>query len=397
MLVQIAQVPILSTYWGADTYGQWLMLSTVPVYIALADFGIGTAAGVEMTKHMARDDQEGAAIVFKSAWVLLTSVSAGVGGGALLLIYIWHLLDSTQLSFQVAAGCMVLASILTLQVFIQRAVFTASHRFAKGQFLNDLAIPVQGIGVALVAWIGGDIIDAALVVVAIRCVWILLFLQQTNRIAPWCRFEIFGANPEVVRILIRPSLAAFSMTLSNAVGLQGMIVAIGWAMGPGAVAVFGTVRMLCRAPLQFSSLLSRATLPELTRSQEAAQYDLTRKLTMLNLLSTTAVMIPVSIILALFGSEFLEIISYGNLTAPNHWFFLAAVSSLFYSLWSTLAIPLVAMNRQEEFAWIILLIYTAQTSLPAIFPYWSDIPYYGIFIAELCALLVVIRSTKRLQ
>lgn len=397
MLVQIAQVPILTTYWGADTYGLWLMLSTVPVYIALADFGIGTAAGVEMTKHMARDDREAAAKVFQSAWVLLTSVSAGIGGIALLVICGWYYFDSTQLSVQIAAGCMILASILTLQVFIQRAIFTACHSFAKGQFLNDLAIPVQGAGVAVVAWMGGGIIDAALFTVAIRCLWILLFLQQSNRLAPWCRFGISGAERTVIRVLMRPSFAAFSMTLSNAVGLQGMILAIGWAMGPGAAAVFGTIRMLCRAPLQFSSLLSRATLPELTRSQEAGQHALTRRLTRFNLFSTAAVMVPVSLLLAVFGSNLLEIISHDNLTAPSHWFFLAAMSSLFYSLWSTIAIPLVAMNKQEGFAWTVLWIYVIQTSLPVAFSQWPDVPYYGIFLAELCALFAVIRCSKRMQ
>ncbi|WP_283180212.1 hypothetical protein [Gemmobacter sp. 24YEA27] len=131
------------------------MLSTIPIYIALTDFGIGTAAGVEMTRHLERGDDTAANRVYQSGWVFLTLISFLSGATVWVGIGIWHKYDATMYDMQVAAGLMVAASILTLQVFVLRAVFTATHNFAKGQFVNDLAIPIEGLGVVIVAWSGG--------------------------------------------------------------------------------------------------------------------------------------------------------------------------------------------------------------------------------------------------
>ena len=55
--LQLALVPVLATHWGMKLYGTWLMLFTIPSYLALGDFGFATAAGVDMTMKVARGDK----------------------------------------------------------------------------------------------------------------------------------------------------------------------------------------------------------------------------------------------------------------------------------------------------------------------------------------------------
>ena len=53
-LLQLLNIPVLTHYWGADGFGVWLMLTTIPTYVAVSDIGLGTAAGVELTSLHAK-------------------------------------------------------------------------------------------------------------------------------------------------------------------------------------------------------------------------------------------------------------------------------------------------------------------------------------------------------
>jgi hypothetical protein len=39
---QVLLTPLYFLYWGAAKYGEWLLISTIPAYLAMADFGIGS-------------------------------------------------------------------------------------------------------------------------------------------------------------------------------------------------------------------------------------------------------------------------------------------------------------------------------------------------------------------
>ena len=49
VLVQLASIPLFLRYWGIERYGEWLILSAIPSYLALSDLGFGSAAANEMT------------------------------------------------------------------------------------------------------------------------------------------------------------------------------------------------------------------------------------------------------------------------------------------------------------------------------------------------------------
>ena len=37
VIIQLVSVPVLLGAWGVDVYGEWLILSAVPLYLALSD------------------------------------------------------------------------------------------------------------------------------------------------------------------------------------------------------------------------------------------------------------------------------------------------------------------------------------------------------------------------
>src|SRR5579862_6171416 len=71
---QVASVPILLSVWGPKGYGLWLMVSAIPSYAVLSDFGFGSAAAVLMTQMVAKDEKAEALRVFQSVGVLVSGI-----------------------------------------------------------------------------------------------------------------------------------------------------------------------------------------------------------------------------------------------------------------------------------------------------------------------------------
>lgn len=373
LLIQLMSVPVLTSAWGLDGYGVWLMIATISVYLGLSDFGLGTAAGVDMTTAMARDDRPTALRAFQSVWLFMTVVTVVVGALVILGALLWGYqadAHSTQAFTPMRiAGAIVfitLAALLMIQMSILKTILQATHKYALGTVIFDLVSLAEGLTVVSIAFLGGDILTAAAGMLCIRSIALTVFYGILVRLEPWCRPGWAFADSNTLRRLMRPSLAALALTLANSLGLQGVVLTIGWGMGPAAAAVFATTRMLTRIPLQFSTLLSRASLPELTRSQVEGSETLTRRIMRANVGLALVTVPPCAVILAIWGPELLSRLSHGEMVANMQAFALLGTAATLNALWSTLSVKLLATNQQGSFAWMVLLLYAICAFLPLI-------------------------------
>jgi O-antigen/teichoic acid export membrane protein len=73
--VQLLGFPIFLRFWGPEIemYGEWLMLSTIPAYLSLADFGFASVAANDMSMHRARNDLAQVNTVFQHVLRRLSS------------------------------------------------------------------------------------------------------------------------------------------------------------------------------------------------------------------------------------------------------------------------------------------------------------------------------------
>ena len=49
IFIRLAEVPLLLSFWGTQLYGEWLMLSALPIYLSISDGGFAGPACREMT------------------------------------------------------------------------------------------------------------------------------------------------------------------------------------------------------------------------------------------------------------------------------------------------------------------------------------------------------------
>ena len=78
ILVQVIGVPIFLHAWGLKLYGEWLVLSAIPSYLAFSDVGFGNVAANDMTMRVASGDRRGALETFQSTWLFISFTSLTV-------------------------------------------------------------------------------------------------------------------------------------------------------------------------------------------------------------------------------------------------------------------------------------------------------------------------------
>lgn len=404
LIIQLGSVPFLVGAWGADGYGTWVMISTVSAYLTLSDFGIGSAATVEMTRAITREDPRGALRVFQSSWLFMTAATVSIALCVIAGSWVWHfclydqraeeIITSKQISLAVTFIC--LASLLSLQMSIQKTVFYATQRYAFGTALYDISYLIEGLVVIAIALFGGSIVAAAVAMVVQRVLALSVYTIVLGKLTPWWHMGYRAAEKETLRQILKPSISALALSMATTFGLQGVVLSVGWVMGPIAAAIFATSRMITRIPLQFSALLTRASLPELTRAFESGNRQLSRNLIRANMLLALLSLLPFCVILPLWGPAIISKISHGELHSDSTLMLLMALAAVASAVWSTLGTALVSINRQGVFSWHVLAFYT----LCALSPFFlqKELIEVAAFIlmSEIIISAVVIFAGRRL-
>ncbi|MGR3804069.1 lipopolysaccharide biosynthesis protein [Marinibacterium profundimaris] len=396
LLVQLLFVPVMTAKWGVEGFGVWLMITTIPTYLALSDFGFAMAGGVELTSSVAKGDQDSALKALQTTWVFITSISAIFVAVVFLAAVLWLNLSGSTFAEPFTksevfwAICLVTgAAALSLQMTVQKIVFQATHKYALGTILMDLSNFIVSMCVLFSVILGHGIVVAAAVQFVGRLVCALAYMKTRHFYEPWATVGTKHFDKATLKRLFRPSLGALTLTLANSFALQGVVLTIGWALGPGYAAIFATCRMLTRIPLQFSGLLVRASLPELTRSQSQNDPKLTKQLTYWNLRFGLGVLIPSFVLLGILGPTLIDYMSHGEMNAGHLDFLMLGLAAALSGSWTIVGTRLIALNRQGEFAHIALMLYLIVALVPFVSSEDLLLVYLAMILSDAILLYVV--------
>jgi O-antigen/teichoic acid export membrane protein len=377
LIIQLACVPILTQQWGASAYGVWLMLSTVPTYVALGGLGFGSAAATDMNHKVAQGDRNGALRVFQSVWLLMTAVMIFIFAVCLIgwiFQQIWipyFPLALRKPDVINAALILVIYSIVTMQMSIISTAYQSVGRYAQGTFIFDAFTPIEAVAIISVSVNGGGMTDVAIAMTGARVIGVVFIYALLRFYEPWFRIGIRNATKYEAKRLAHPAMAALTMTLSSSLSLQGVVVSLGLFVSPVATAVFSTSRLLTRIPLQLVSMTSRATLPEMAAAFVRDDKTLSAKLAAVNLGFTGIVVVPATVLYIFAGPRILMALSKNHLHAEMSLFLWLALAAGFQAFWNTIAQFLFAMNMQQKFAYHYLLLALLVAASPVALTHYS--------------------------
>lgn len=401
MLVQLLTIPVLTQSWGVDGYGLWLLLMTLPTYIALSDMGVATAAGVMLTTTISKGNYVKALSILQStvAIVMGTVVIACLG----VVCYLaWYWYNGKQIanfsSEQVVIAALLLVgySLIFTQMNIITVVWRATHKYAFAMTYAGTFILIEGLVLISIAINKGGIVETACAFFLIRLIGYLVFLILLKKRENWVSISFSNVDKSQIKELFSPSIAALALVLALAISIQGSTLLVGFMAGATAVGIYGATRTLVRAPLQLSGLVIRPSIPELTRAYTEKNFTIINKLNKLNLKATLYSLLPISVIFLIFGKKIIFFISNGKIIAPYWLIVFLLLSIIFYGIWSCFSTILVSINKQKYFSYHYLFFVVASIALIYIFDFKNleEIAFFMIFPEFIMIFLVYFKLKK---
>ena len=284
VIVQVGGVPLFLAFWGSEGYGEWLLLTAILGYLRLSSVGFGQATRNSMAMEVSAGERDRALGYFQSTSLLFLLIGLlvliGVGLAALAAPAIHDFLNFEILGIDglqhalLILGCVIA---INLQVEVLDAGFRCEGHYGLSTFLimlSDLVIFALVVAVLLSG--GGKVMGLTCYLAGSVFRFVLLRLVLT-RYAPWITFGFEKARFETVRTFTLPSLAFMAFPLGQAMSLQGTLIVIGAVLGPSAVVVFNTVRMLSRYTVHLTVTFARIGSPEIAYAYGKGDMALVRQ------------------------------------------------------------------------------------------------------------------------
>ncbi len=359
--LQLALVPVLATHWGLRVYGIWLMLFTIPSYLALGDFGFATAAGVDMTMKVARGDRAGAVTTYHSALAAILALSTTI---LVIVLAICLLLPTQAVTFDIPVSsgdirlvlCLISAyGLICLASSILMAGFRCAGFYATGVVTQSFTQLIESGACICVVLMGGSLLAAAIAYLSARMSCVAAQAWVLSRKIPWLTIRFHGVRLREVQRLAHPAIAALALPFAQAIFLQGTPVVLGAATTAATVPIFTTVRTLIRAGVQLTTLLNHAIMPEFSTAVARGDARTQRGFLFATLATNAAILIPGSIVLLIWGQQIVTLWTHGAVRPP--WLFLALMTATMVvnGMWHPVSNLILAANRHAGYSYFYLV------------------------------------------
>jgi O-antigen/teichoic acid export membrane protein len=378
MSSQIVLTPMFFKFWGAEKYGEWLILSSIPAYLTMADMGIGSAAGNEMTMRAGAGDRPGAQKTFRGALRVAAGAGAIAFGLGLIAAAVIHFFGkpATPHIYGIEAAMVLLLLALTVAVGFVSGVVSAGFRCGERNALGIVLSNSSRLFEALVmggllamgyspVWLCGGAL-------AVKMLLLLIQMYLLYGVTPWLFTPYEAPERGLIRRLIAPSIGFLAFPLGNAIALQGPILIIGAVFGGGAVALFSAMRTLARLPMQITNAFNSSVWPEMSRAFGAADYPLLRRLHRQAWGATTLLTTVSGIGLWLLGPKIASLWLGSQATYSATFLNSLIVVTAISAAWNASSVVLAAINAHARLG----LIYVVVNGLTLLLAY-SLTPAFG--------------------
>jgi len=389
----LIQYPIFLHHWTMPLYGEWLVLNSIPNYLAFSNAGFGTVAGNDMTMMVAGGDRDSALRTFQSCWWLIVVICSTVTAllcTALYFLPVDRLLkihnisetDTKWIVFYLAISILL----AQLEQLLQSA-YRSIGRYPYGAFVKS-AMALAAFSCTMLSVAYGHGARTTALVYACGSIAGTIFLSfLVKHDIPWIEFGWRHASFAEVRRLTRPAFAFMGFPIGIALNMQGTLLAVSYALGPVSVVVFSAARTVSRGALQLVQMVNSTFEPELTISFGAKKIELTRSLhrRACQLALIVAVVVVTGVMTV--GPYFLSHWTGGHVPPSRGLLAILLLVVVVYALWSTSSTLMTATNQHQKLAAVYVSASAITCVLCYVFARWKDL--YGAAAALLISELIM--------
>lgn len=357
-ITQLLMVPVFASHWGLHLYGLWALLFTIPSFLAMGDFGFGTAAGIKMRMSVSRGDHKQAICTFQSAWIAILICSACLVGAAVSIsLFIPIGVFGSDLGMHPSELRLAFLFLMLYGIAIlQQSIFFAGLRcdgfFALGAASHGGIVLVECSAAIATVLGGGGPVSAAAAMCAGRLSGVIALTLLLRSQVPWLPIGFRDANRKEVQSLLVPAGGVMLLPLANALYLQGSAIALGTAVGQAAVPAFTATRTLSRLGLQICLMVNTAMMPEFSTMSARGDRHGQAAMVIITFVISIAIIMPVALVLAVAGRPMVALWTNGVIAPQQGLLISMAVSTLAIGLWYPLSNLMLAMNKHGRYTLI---------------------------------------------
>jgi len=174
---------------------------------------------------------------------------------------------------------------------------------------------------------------------------------------------------------LRKGVAFQAFPLGNALSNQALLMIVGTALGPVAVAVFGTARTMARLGTQFMELINHAVWPEMTLLLGSREYVKAAAVHRAAAAYTVALGAITAIGAIVVGPWIFGIWTLGELSVSHSLMVIFGTAILLQSIWHASLIVQLAVNEHEGVA--VRYVFGALAAVVCCWPLSKAFGLYG--------------------
>ncbi len=208
VLYQLASVPVLISALGQSAYAGWLLLLTLPSYLALSDFGIATVGANEMTMLIARGDREDCAKVYGEMWGGLALVGTVLSVCVLTVLPFinWSSVAGLQgvpaSEIRISIVLLVLATVAAQAMGLTLGAFRAIGRYGTGLQISNASKLLELCLLIGTLRLTTSFASLTCILLFARILPVLVARKVLGEVAPWLRFSWqLGSLKRVAKLL----------------------------------------------------------------------------------------------------------------------------------------------------------------------------------------------------
>lgn len=355
ILEQLLLVPFFLTAWGAAYYGEWLTLSIIPSVLAFSDLGFGSAVSNSFVLAYAAGEKQKAANLRKSGfWIITGSVILGavITTIAMFAGKEMHLFDKSLIDAKsaiIAVSLMMTSKLIGFYTQLAEGFFRGARKAALGSFLGSGSNIINLLAGFCVLYAGCGIIGFALSQFIVSILFTITYFiigckqiklkEYTGKIL---KSDIKSITSKGMGYMMTP--------IWQSIYFQGGTFVVRLVLGAESVAIFNTVRTVCRSVNQMFSIINGSIFPDLQYEYGRGNFKTVHRLFRIAVLLSMFLGIIGTIFLVIFGRNMYEWWTQSILNVPQNVWFIFMIGVLLNAVWWTSVVTYRMTNRPYHFA-----------------------------------------------
>ncbi|MBP5366433.1 MAG: hypothetical protein J6Y82_11040 [Bacteroidales bacterium] len=358
---QLLLVPFFLMQWGAEYYGEWLTLSIIPAILRFSDLGFGASVANSFVLAYTSGDKEKAASIVKNGFLMTTG---SVVIGIVLTIVVMLIIDSNGLldkSAIDANDAMLAVTLMMTAKFISfySNLVTGFYRSEKKAHIATFILSAKNainVVVGLIILLAGYKVvgyaSSLLIVESVGSVVIVIFGFRVISLDG----QKGSIDKSILKSLFIKGLGYFLIPITNTVFFQGSTFIVRVFLGAESVAIFNTLRTLCRSFNQVFSIITKSVFPDMQYAYGHGNIKIVQQLFRVAVLVSSFIAVVGVLFFLFFGLDLYMWWTQNVLAVDYQVWSIFVISIVFNAVWNNAFEVYTVINKPYRGTIILIIV-----------------------------------------